>query len=117
MRGTEKSRTFGFLKMTLEAIAKAAASAGEIDREALALLADASARADQWNRDTRALTRQDAAMLSRQLTSSLVKAAPVSGLSGLSKAMLMQGLALERYLSCDYRGATSAANDGYHALR
>jgi hypothetical protein len=113
MRGIEKTRTFGFMTMTLAAIVGAAAKASEIDRETLAMLHDASERADQWNRDTRALTRQDAAVLASRLTSKLARLAPTEG---VAKALLMQGVALERYLSGDYKGATSAANTGYHAL-
>lgn len=114
MRGTTKANTFGFMTLTLAAIAKAAQAASQADRAALSILADASERAAQWNRDTRALTRQDAAMKARELTALLARQAPTGG---LGKAMLMQGLALERYLTCDYRGATDAANHGYRALK
>lgn len=114
MRGQLKNRTFGFMGLTLQAIAAAAAKAGEIDRDALAMLADATEKAAQWNRDMRSLTRQDGTGIARQLTSKLARAAPITP---LQEAMLLQGMATEQYLLCDYRRATDLANRAYGLVR
>jgi len=114
MRGQIKSRTFGFITATLGAVRDAAAAATALDREALAMLADATEKAAQWTRDSRALTRQDGTALTRQLTSKLARAAP---LNALQEAMLFQALATERFLLCDYTGATDSANRAYRLLR
>lgn len=106
MRGTIKSRTYGFLTQTLAVVTAACDGASGLDKEALGLLADASEKAAQWTRDTRALTRQDGTGIARRLISTLAKSAPISP---LQEAILLQGMATEQFMLCDYKGATGNA--------
>lgn len=106
MRGTIKARTFGFMTVTLATVVKACEGAAGLDREALAMLGEVSEKAEQWTKDTRQLTRQDGVGIARRLIAKLAPAAPITP---LQEAILLQAMAAEQFMLCDYRGATSNA--------
>lgn len=107
MRGQLKARTFDFMRLTMADIAAKASAAGDLDKPALALLADATEKAAQWTRDTRELTRQDGTGLARRLIAMLAPSAPITA---LQEAILLQAMATEQFMLCDYKGAFGNAN-------
>ena len=118
MRGKLKTRTFGFLTSTLEAIVAAAQTASDLDRESLALLADASEKAAQYNRDLRQLTRNDGTGIVRVLVARFAGLrASDEPITDLQEAMLLQAMAVEQYLLTGYTSATDLANRAYRIVR
>lgn len=114
MRGTVKSRTYDFMLDTLAAVVNSCEGVAGLDREALALLGEASEKAAQWTRDTRQLTRQDGIGIARRLIAKLAPAAPITA---LQEAMLLQAMAAEQFMLCDYKGATGNALRAYALVR
>ena len=118
MRGQQKARTLSFLTATLAAIADASRGAANLDRESLALLAKASERAAQWQRDMRALTRADGTGIVRVLVAKIAKERnDETPISDLQEAYLLQAQATEQFLLCDYSRATDYANRAYRLVR
>ena len=118
MRGRIRTRTLSFLTSTLAAIADASRGVANLDRESLALLAKASEKAAQWQRDTRTLTRNDGTGIVRVLVAKMAQERhDETPITALQEAYLLQAQATEQFLLCDYTRATSLANQAYRLVR
>lgn len=116
--GQLRKRTLDMMTATLNAIAKASEGVANLDRESLALLANASERAAQWQRDTRTLTRNDGTGIVRVLIAKLDEGRPgKTPITALQESYLRQAQATEQFLLCDYKRATALSYQAYRLVK